>query len=612
MSSSSSSSPSLTVQWDLSPEPDSEEMDSEAVWTSSYVSNLPDSSFAWIEPGGKKDSEGKTTPRSLRHLPYKDSSGKPDAAHVRNALARFSQTKGVPASAKSKLISAAKSLGIGDYEIEDIIQTGLVREVKIREFTLEEKLEWLAPGALERLKEFNRKSGPDGGKFYYIKAIHPTISGNYRNYTQDELTRFARTLIGKYGDINHGPHLQDTTIVDAEYSNREKAVELIVYSQNPELNQLYQTRQIIGASIEADPRFSEPSQNGLMTTPKGMIGKGIAFVTSGEMPGDPTTKVELLETLNGTLRQLPGFQQHPSFESVLKTDRFAPVRYIEETTTTLNEEPPPQFVTQNKAPKSFGPASQGMAPGMKKSPEPSSGGAQAPADKSAVNPGVQACIMKLTSMGVDQDDASLLCQNAKEQDDDNNGDDGDDDEPDSFGQPTAPHSKKGIPKTVKNISRSALGSLAPETLERLADRMRIELLKQELEEYKKKPEHLTIADALKASAEWQNIQNAVSQLAPLIPQQTGDATAPPKTFEEWKKMLAQEIIGEFKQLQIRERQNAQVTETTLPPSLKDRLANLEPQDREKYFKGLLRETPLRELVPKTNYVPRSSQTTRKK
>ena len=48
--------------------------------------DLPDSAFAFIESGGKKDEDGKTTPRSLRHFPIND------AAHVRNALARASSS----------------------------------------------------------------------------------------------------------------------------------------------------------------------------------------------------------------------------------------------------------------------------------------------------------------------------------------------------------------------------------------------------------------------------------------------------------------------------------------------------------------------------------------
>ena len=77
--------------------------------SSKDVNNLPDSDFAYISPGGEKDSEGKTTPRSLRHLPI------PDAAHVRNALARLNQTDIPPAAKKealSKIKRKAKEFGV--------------------------------------------------------------------------------------------------------------------------------------------------------------------------------------------------------------------------------------------------------------------------------------------------------------------------------------------------------------------------------------------------------------------------------------------------------------------------------------------------------------------
>lgn len=63
-----------------------------AVWSTAYVNNLPDSSFALIEAGGTKDSEGKTTPRSLRHFPHHDAGGSLDAPHVRNAASRIPQS----------------------------------------------------------------------------------------------------------------------------------------------------------------------------------------------------------------------------------------------------------------------------------------------------------------------------------------------------------------------------------------------------------------------------------------------------------------------------------------------------------------------------------------
>lgn len=63
-----------------------------AAWDTAYVNDLPDSSFAVILPGGEKDADGKTTPRSLRKLPYKDADGTVDAPHLRNALARLEGT----------------------------------------------------------------------------------------------------------------------------------------------------------------------------------------------------------------------------------------------------------------------------------------------------------------------------------------------------------------------------------------------------------------------------------------------------------------------------------------------------------------------------------------
>lgn len=62
------------------------------VWTAQYVNDLPDSSFLFIEDGGTKES-GKTAPRSLRHLPYKDDKGAVDLPHLRNALSRLGQSK---------------------------------------------------------------------------------------------------------------------------------------------------------------------------------------------------------------------------------------------------------------------------------------------------------------------------------------------------------------------------------------------------------------------------------------------------------------------------------------------------------------------------------------
>lgn len=78
------------------------------------INDLPDSDFAYIEPGGEKDAEGKTTPRSLRHYPVHDE------AHARNALSRASAAikgdnagaKGIAEKAMPKILAACKKFGI--------------------------------------------------------------------------------------------------------------------------------------------------------------------------------------------------------------------------------------------------------------------------------------------------------------------------------------------------------------------------------------------------------------------------------------------------------------------------------------------------------------------
>lgn len=57
-------------------------MDTEhrAQLSSAEINDLPDSAFAYIEPGGSKDDGGKTTPRKLRHYPVHDKPHADDAA----------------------------------------------------------------------------------------------------------------------------------------------------------------------------------------------------------------------------------------------------------------------------------------------------------------------------------------------------------------------------------------------------------------------------------------------------------------------------------------------------------------------------------------------------
>ena len=85
----------------------------EAEWDTEFINNLPDNAFATIGAGGEKDADGKTVPRSLRHLPFKNAQGNIDVPHLRNALARLSQIEsGSQAEAKKKLCAAAKEVDL--------------------------------------------------------------------------------------------------------------------------------------------------------------------------------------------------------------------------------------------------------------------------------------------------------------------------------------------------------------------------------------------------------------------------------------------------------------------------------------------------------------------
>src|SRR3990170_4082403 len=98
---------------------DAQDADRFAVWTVAFMNDLPDSAFLHIESGGEKDEDGRTVPRTLRHFPYRDASGKVDLPHLRNALARIPQSS-LSAEVKQRVIAKARGIaedaGIGVSE----------------------------------------------------------------------------------------------------------------------------------------------------------------------------------------------------------------------------------------------------------------------------------------------------------------------------------------------------------------------------------------------------------------------------------------------------------------------------------------------------------------
>jgi hypothetical protein len=80
------------------------------------LNDLPDKAFAHIEPGGEKDSEGKTTPRSKRHFAIHDKT------HADNAAARIAQGAQFGHKALPKVKAAQAKFG------EDNASKGAVQD----------------------------------------------------------------------------------------------------------------------------------------------------------------------------------------------------------------------------------------------------------------------------------------------------------------------------------------------------------------------------------------------------------------------------------------------------------------------------------------------------
>jgi len=97
-----------------------EEAIEKAQWDYSYKKALPDSAYAYVDKGCKKE-DGKTQ-QSCRHLPYKDKSGSVDCGHVRAALqavggARTGKKMSTPSGVVQKLRRALKGCQKSKAEI---------------------------------------------------------------------------------------------------------------------------------------------------------------------------------------------------------------------------------------------------------------------------------------------------------------------------------------------------------------------------------------------------------------------------------------------------------------------------------------------------------------
>lgn len=148
-------------------------------------------------------------------------------------------------------------------------------------------------------------------KYYKVEAAFPLTSMNYNVYTEDELLRAARTLVGKDVNMNHRyMRLKGVTIEDAEYE--DGAVEVLLRIKKDAGKDLgmnfcsmIDAKKIIHVSIEASCKRGfkyDKDADGWQCV--GLNFSGLALLTKDALPGIPLTRIlpveKLVESFNVT------------------------------------------------------------------------------------------------------------------------------------------------------------------------------------------------------------------------------------------------------------------------------------------------------------------------
>jgi hypothetical protein len=101
---------------------------SEEAWNTAYINSLPDAAFALVKRPVKDKAKDRALPHHSKGVKSASENGSVDKAHLRNALARANQVQGFSTEAKARaaahLKKHASALGIGEDEVEDLLERG--------------------------------------------------------------------------------------------------------------------------------------------------------------------------------------------------------------------------------------------------------------------------------------------------------------------------------------------------------------------------------------------------------------------------------------------------------------------------------------------------------
>ena len=124
---------------------------------------------------------------------------------------------------------------------------------------LREQFGWLSPEYLQNAGNYAKRTG---GRILLVKASEATITDHRtegepyrRRLAEDEMSKMARTAVGKDMDINHLPEYrtQTTDIIDSEYDENSGTIQMMIHESDPEILNAIQNDVIGAVSINGGP-----------------------------------------------------------------------------------------------------------------------------------------------------------------------------------------------------------------------------------------------------------------------------------------------------------------------------------------------------------------------
>lgn len=236
-------------------------------------------------------------------------------------------------------------------------------------FKIKESFEWMAP-------EF--KIVDSGKNTIRIKGValrDNVVSRNNRKYTKEELTKAARTWIGKPVTINHDMSNKAGTIIWMEYE--KGALEYLAdIKKNPYVRMIRDgSTSIRGVSVEANylhnrcPKCGEKfwteeafhhhmhTEHFVKTNPQlephGLVGTALSLVLSPEEPGVAGTTIDIMEMYQKPVLRL--------LETVV-TYRKEANKYLKKTRSKAVIQPESRQVFDKQLKEQEDPTKQGLEP----------------------------------------------------------------------------------------------------------------------------------------------------------------------------------------------------------------------------------------------------------